>query len=214
MADAFFSVDVETDGPIPGPFSMLSFAFVFVGTFDGRKFEREPTFTKTFYRELKPISKNFDQESLQISGLDRDSLCEQGEEPKDAMIAANEWILQTAGADCPVLVAYPVSFDWTWLYWYFVSYLDGDSPFKHSRCFDVKTAVALTTHRSVCKSGRHNLPVHLKSDFGHTHNALDDAIEQADIVGKVLENWTNSNCDYDKVIYDECRQRNRATSKI
>jgi hypothetical protein len=37
--DAYFSADVETDGPIPGPFSMLSFALVYAGSFDGRKFE-------------------------------------------------------------------------------------------------------------------------------------------------------------------------------
>src|SRR6185437_9558285 len=33
--DAYFSADVETDGPIPGEYSMLSFALVFAGTFDG-----------------------------------------------------------------------------------------------------------------------------------------------------------------------------------
>ncbi len=29
--DVYFSADVETDGPIPGPFSILSFALVFAG---------------------------------------------------------------------------------------------------------------------------------------------------------------------------------------
>jgi hypothetical protein len=38
--DAYFSADVETDGPIPGVFSMLSFALVYAGSFDGRKFKR------------------------------------------------------------------------------------------------------------------------------------------------------------------------------
>jgi hypothetical protein len=38
--DSYFSADVETDGPIPGPYSMLSFALVYAGSFDGRKFER------------------------------------------------------------------------------------------------------------------------------------------------------------------------------
>jgi len=38
--DAYFSADVETDGPIPGPFSMLSFAIVYAGTFDGTNFVR------------------------------------------------------------------------------------------------------------------------------------------------------------------------------
>ena len=38
--DAYFSADVETDGPIPGPFSILSFAMVYAGSFDGKRFER------------------------------------------------------------------------------------------------------------------------------------------------------------------------------
>jgi hypothetical protein len=38
--DAYFSADVETDGPIPGPFSVLSFALVFAGSFDRSHFQR------------------------------------------------------------------------------------------------------------------------------------------------------------------------------
>lgn len=37
--DIYFSADVETDGPIPGPYSMLSFGIVLAGTFDGDKFQ-------------------------------------------------------------------------------------------------------------------------------------------------------------------------------
>ncbi|HVN27297.1 MAG TPA: hypothetical protein VMT64_02365, partial [Candidatus Binataceae bacterium] len=50
--DAYFSADVETDGPIPGPYSILSLALVFVGTFDGKNFERSNE-SLSFYRELK-----------------------------------------------------------------------------------------------------------------------------------------------------------------
>ena len=38
--DVYFSADIETDGSIPGPFSMLSFALVYAGQFDGEAFER------------------------------------------------------------------------------------------------------------------------------------------------------------------------------
>jgi hypothetical protein len=41
-ADIYFSADVETDGPIPGPYSILSFAMVYAGRFDGSRFERPP----------------------------------------------------------------------------------------------------------------------------------------------------------------------------
>jgi len=39
QVDVYFSADVETDGPIPGPYSMLSFALVYAGTFDGSTFQ-------------------------------------------------------------------------------------------------------------------------------------------------------------------------------
>ncbi len=46
--DAYFSADVETDGPIPGPFSILSFGLVYAGTFDGQHFTRPQKYDKTF----------------------------------------------------------------------------------------------------------------------------------------------------------------------
>ena len=40
--DAYFSADVETDGPIPGPFSMLSVGIAFAGRYDGKVFKDLP----------------------------------------------------------------------------------------------------------------------------------------------------------------------------
>src|ERR1700753_3798625 len=74
-SDLYFSADVETDGPIPGPYSILSFAIVYAGSFDGRKLTRPQNYDQVFYRELKPISDSFQEEALQVNGLDRDRLC-------------------------------------------------------------------------------------------------------------------------------------------
>src|SRR4051812_3609355 len=72
--DAYFSADVETDGPIPGPFSILSFGLVYAGSFDGRNFTRPKNFNCTFYSELMPISGEFQAEAMKINGLDRNRL--------------------------------------------------------------------------------------------------------------------------------------------
>jgi hypothetical protein len=72
--DVYFSADVETDGPIPGPFSILSFAIVYAGSFDGKRFERPQSYERSFYKELKPISKEFQQEALDVNKLDRSRL--------------------------------------------------------------------------------------------------------------------------------------------
>ena len=185
--DAYFSADVETDGPIPGPFSMLSFGLVFAGTFDGSRYRRPDEFNICFYRELQPISEEFQAEALAVNGLDRARLIREGEPPRKAITAAAHWIHEVAGRARPVLVAYPLSFDWSWLYWYFVRFSDVGSPFGYSRCFDIKTAVAVKARWPISGSGRERLdPVH-QSRRAHTHNALDDAIGQAEIFANVFQ---------------------------
>lgn len=186
--DVYFSADVETDGSIPGPYSLLSFGLVFAGRFDGRSFERPRQYDQTFYRELKPISTTFEAEALAVNRMDRQRLTREGQEPSDAMTAACRWVRNVAGDARPVLVAYPLSFDWTFLYWYFVRYSADGSPFNHSSCFDIKTAIAVKKHLPIAQSGRAGLAgLNLDSKRPHTHNALDDAKEQADIFVQLFE---------------------------
>lgn len=185
--DVYFSADVETDGPIPGPFSILSFALVFAGTYDGVRFDRPKEYSKVFYKELRPISEEFEEEALLVNGLDRDFLLKNGSLPEDAMSDAFRWVGEIAGGGKPVLVAYPLSFDWTWLYWYFIRFSEHGSPFDYSRCFDIKTAVAVKAAIPISQAGRSRLPVNLASQRQHTHHAVDDAIEQAEIFANVFE---------------------------
>lgn len=187
VADAYFSADVETDGPIPGPFSMLSFAIVYAGSFDGKHFERPRSYDRIFYKELRPISENFQPEALRVNGLDRSRLCLEGELPQDAMTEACRWVNHVAGPTKPVLVAYPLSFDWTWLYWYFIQFSGDGSPFDYSRCFDIKTALAVKARVPINKASRSRLHSSLRSDRKHTHHAIDDAIEQAEIFANVFQ---------------------------
>ena len=185
--DAYFSADVETDGPIPGVFSILSFALVYAGSFDGQQFSRPQHYEHIFYKELKPISENFQLEALRINGLDRDRLCVQGEAPEKAMTEALSWVRSISEGAQPVLVAYPLSFDWSWLYWYFVRYSSGGSPFAYSRCFDIKTAVAVKAGIPISQAGRSHIAPTLRPKHPHTHHAVDDAIEQAEIFANVFE---------------------------
>ncbi|MEE9383632.1 MAG: 3'-5' exoribonuclease [Nannocystaceae bacterium] len=184
--DVYFSADVETDGPIPGPYSMLSFALVPAGAFDGQVFQRPVADGGVFYAQLRPISDQFEHEALAVNGLDREALIDEGTDPAQAMQDAARWISARCGGGKPVLVAYPLSFDWSWLYWYFVRFL-GHSPFKHSHCFDVKTAVAVKCGIPVAAAGRKGLPEKLQARRVHTHHAVDDAIAQAEIFANVFE---------------------------
>jgi hypothetical protein len=185
--DVYISADVETDGPIPGRFSMLSFGFAVAGRFDGTRFARTDPESETFYRELRPISDQFDPETAAVSGLDRADLVVHGMAPERAMTEASEWVRAVSDGGTPVLVAYPKSFDWSWLWWYFVAYAVGGSPFRFSNCFDIKTAVALKLGRPIALSGASRLPAELRSHRVHSHHALADAVEQAEVFANLLE---------------------------
>lgn len=184
-ADVYFSVDVETDGPIPGPYSMLSFAMVPAGRMDGGHYTSPQNYDDRFYVELKPISEQFELAALAVNGLDRDRLLLEGADPTHAMRAAADWLRARCAGGEPVLVAYPLGFDWSWIHWYFVHFT-GTSPFKHSRAFDLKTAVAVTEGIPISRAGRSRLPQSLLSDHAHTHHADDDAIAQAEIFSKLM----------------------------
>ena len=187
VGDTYFSADVETDGPIPGPYSMLSFALVYAGKYDGRTFTRPEAYDQVFYREIKPISDKYEIEALKINKLDRDRLKREGADPEVAMDEAWQWVMSVAAETKPVLVAYPVSFDWTWLYWYFIAFSHRGSPFGYSRCFDIKTAVSVKAEIPISESGRSKLPKWLQSNQKHTHFAVDDAIGQAEVFAKLID---------------------------
>jgi hypothetical protein len=181
MTDAYFSADVETDGPIPGPFSMLSFALVYVGTFDGHTFDADRALGRSFYAELKPISSTYEQEALDVNGIDRHRLQLEGEVAADAMTRAAEWVQRLSDGRRPILVAYPLSFDWTFLYWYFTAFSALGSPFNHSGCFDLKTAFAAKAGVPISWAGRDRLLQYIQPEREHTHHALDDARQQAEL---------------------------------
>lgn len=185
-AELYFSVDVEADGPIPGPYSMLSFGLAVAGSYDGEAFEVCDPAERTFYAELRPISDDFVPEALNISGLDLARLAREGVEPAKAMNEAAQWIKSTAARLSPVFAAYPLSYDWMWMYWYFTRFAEEGSPFGHSRCLDMKTLYSVKAGTPIVKSTKRQMPPHLFSERPHTHNALDDAIEQAELFQNLM----------------------------
>ena len=59
---AYIMVDIESDGHIPGYYSMISFGAVIV----------DESLDKTFYGKLKPISDKYIPEALAVSGHTRE----------------------------------------------------------------------------------------------------------------------------------------------
>ncbi|WP_221207502.1 exonuclease [Streptosporangium becharense] len=164
---------------------MVSFGMAVAGRMTGKVFEPVDPESQTFYAELRPISDDHVPEALAVSGLDRETLIREGRDPADAMREAAAWIRGVRGGGMAVLAAYPLSYDWMWIYWYFMRFT-GASPFGHSRCIDLKTLYAAKAGVPIGWATKRQMPRHLLSDRPHTHNALDDAIEQAELLQNLM----------------------------
>ena len=116
---SLYVVDVESDGPIPGKYSMVSFGAVLV----------EPGLGRTFRGRTRPISAEFLPEALAISGVSREAH-ERHDEPGPVMEAFERWILETTRGK-PVFFSDNLAFDWQFVNWYFHTYL-GRNPFGWS----------------------------------------------------------------------------------
>jgi DNA polymerase III epsilon subunit-like protein len=66
----FVSVDVETAGPIPGEYSLLSIGACLI---------YEPT--RMFSCELKPLNRNADSKAMEVTGLSLSTLEKTGSAP-------------------------------------------------------------------------------------------------------------------------------------
>ena len=168
--EIFVSVDLEADGPIPGDYSMSSLGACVI---DDQKVG--------FYSELKPISEKFYPETAAVSGLDRNRLISDGIEPQVAMQQFADWLQKVCGADGrPIFVAFNATYDWMFVHWYFEHFLGWD-PFGISG-WDIKAYYAgVARKRFWAETSKKRLDKEFLSTRPHTHNALDDAREQADI---------------------------------
>ncbi|MDG4861768.1 3'-5' exoribonuclease [Streptomyces sp. T-3] len=181
----YISVDIEADGPIPGPYSMISFGAAVAGRQDADGWHPADPEAQTFYRELRPISEEYVPEVLAVSGLDRERLLKEGLEPSLALGQFSRWVREVGAGAQPVMCGYPASYDWTFLYWYLIRFT-GESPFGHSGCLDMKTLYATKAGVPLRSVAKGSMPRRLLSRRRHTHHALDDAIEQAELLAHLM----------------------------
>lgn len=189
----YFSVDIETDGDAPGTNSMLSIGAV---ALNPRTYASENTFYKTLKRlpDARPQTSTmewWDQFPQAWAETRRDPA-----DPKQAMTDFRDFVLREVArvyreneelqeAPTPVFVASPVSFDFSFVYYYFYRFL-GECPFGFS-ALDLKSYCAALLNRPFTESKKDNYLPEWVSKLPHTHNALEDALQQADVLRKVLQ---------------------------
>jgi hypothetical protein len=170
VTEIYVSTDVETDGPIPGPHSMLSFG--------SAAYRPDKTLVGTFAANLRALpgatGHPRTMEWWRTQPEARAECRRDQQEPSVAMPAYAAWIKALPGR--PVFVAYPAGFDFTFVYWYLVRFA-GESPFSFSALDAKSFAMALlgTGYRETTKR---RMPREWFDPLPHTHKALNDAIEQ------------------------------------
>ena len=176
--EIYVSTDIEADGPIPGPHSMLSFASAaytadkeLVGTFSANLDTLEGA-------TMHPNTKIFwdkNPEAWEACRIDCQS-------PAQAMTDYVAWLKQLPGK--PVFVGYPAAYDFMFVYWYLIHFT-GESPFSHS-ALDIKSYAMAVLGTSFRETAKRRMPKHWFDKQPHTHVALDDAIEQGALFCNIL----------------------------
>lgn len=151
---AYIMVDVESDGPIPGDYSMISFGAIKV----------DNALDKTFYGRLKPISDRFVPEALAVSGHSREDTLT-FDDPHKVMAGFKQWIGEVC-TDRPIFISDNNGFDWMFVCWYFHHFL-GENPFGFSS--QNLGSVYKGMEKDMFKTFKH-----LRRS-AHTHHPVDDA---------------------------------------
>jgi hypothetical protein len=178
MAEVYVSTDVEADGPIPGPHSMLSFG--------SAAYREDKSLVSTFSANLETLpGASGHPQTIRWweSQPEAWKTCRENVRPPiDVMSEYVRWLKDLPGK--PVFVGYPASYDFMFVYWYIMRFV-GESPFSHS-ALDIKTFAMALLKMEYRASVKRNMPRRWFDNLPHTHVALDDAIGQGALFCNML----------------------------
>lgn len=174
MRETYVSVDIEADGPIPGPHSMLSLGAV--------AFDRDGTELDAFSVNLETLdgaTGHPDTMAWWESQPAAWGACRaEPESPTTALPRFATWLKQLPGR--PVFVGYPVAFDFMFVHWYLHRFA-GVSPFSPS-ALDMKTLAWTLLGGHYREATKRHMPrAWFPEDVKHSHVAIDDAREQGQL---------------------------------
>jgi hypothetical protein len=177
--EVYVSTDIEADGPIPGPHSMLSLASAaylddgaLIGTYSANL---ELLVGASGHPETMKWWK-----SQPVAW----AACRTDVRPAEVVMPEyTSWLVGLPGR--PVFVAYPAGFDFTWVYWYLHRFT-GASPFSHA-ALDMKSFAMALLGSKFRDTAKRTMPSRwFAGGRPHTHIALDDALEQGEMFVHML----------------------------
>jgi hypothetical protein len=178
MIEIYVSTDIEADGPIPGVYSMLSFASVAL--------REDKTEIAAFSANLTTLpGAQAHPRTMEWWATQPEAWAACRANTRDPEVVMPEYLawLKALGRK-PVFVAYPAAFDFMFVHWYLVRFA-GESPFSHS-ALDMKTYTMALLDTAYYESTKRNMPKDWFDPHPHTHVALDDAREQGALFCNML----------------------------
>ena len=182
--EIYISTDIETDGPIPGIYSMISIGSVAM--------KKDGSIMDSFGANLSPMEgAREDEDTMKWWNQTEDrraalaSTRVNSLNPAAAMRNYSDWVSSLGGH--PVFVGYPVGFDFMFVYWYLIRYT-GHSPFSFS-ALDMKSyAMPILTNEY-----RHSSKKHMPRQWvGDEKELPHRAVEDARIQGEIFIRMRNS----------------------
>lgn len=172
--EQFISVDVETSGPIPGEYSLLSIGACLV---------YEPQIA--FEAILQPINTNFDPEALKVTGFSMEELFTNGEPVVEVFQRFESWVKSVTPPEMkPVFVGFNAAFDWSFINYYFYRFT-GHNPFGFA-ALDIKSLYMGAQNSTWSETKSSLISAKLRPQSSSDHNALDDAKFQAELFRLIL----------------------------
>lgn len=174
MKELYISVDIEADGMIPGLNSMLSIGAVAINDKGRILDEYYVTLKELIDARASPATMDFWAKYPDAYKKTRDGAID----PYLAMIDFAKWI-KSKDADKNIFVAYPAAFDFNYVHYYFMTML-GRDPFNYN-VLDIRTYAMGVLGTSFDESSLNKLSKEYQSSLPHTHVAIEDARQQADV---------------------------------
>lgn len=175
MREIYVSVDVETDGPIPGVHSMISIGAVAI-TRDGHQID-------TYYRNLLPLIGAKSHAKTMIEFWRRHPKAWEATQKnrQEADYVSREFynwltILEQQGKYKTVICAYPAGFDFSFLRHYVGRFANPEWQFS---ALDMKTLAMAILNGKYHETWKGSMPNHWFVENKFPHHALYDAENQA-----------------------------------
>ena len=160
---SYFMVDVESDGPIPGKYSMIEIGAVKVNN----------ELNKTFFGKLRPITKNYKQSALDVTGYSREETM-LNPLAEITMLEFSNWVVANNTSGKPIFISDNNGYDWMFTCWYLHTFVNNTNVFGWSsrRLGDLYCGLMRNTYARW---------KHLRKTK-HTHNPVDDAMGNAEVL--------------------------------